>query len=310
MDINMTVNEFITHLYKNVWIYIISERKFREYRRTEEDAEYDDNDFYSDKIPELIMNLKKDFPFHSAFNEIVGIIDLNIRPVLVEFVAWYSALENKTGSDIYNMMFRYGLHLKPLDDLIKIVKNTNIPTIVEKIEIKNNPTQIDTIAENKKRIFISHSSLDEKIVNDFVNIILQNGLGINPIQDVFCTSVEGLKIQSGEDFRISIKQNIISTDIVVLLLSENYKKSEICLNEMGACWVLSKRVIPIIVPPINYTTVGAIAEPLQCLNLFTDSDINQLCDELIADLKIELKDIKLSRLDSMKKEFLNKYKTT
>ncbi|MCH7972406.1 MAG: toll/interleukin-1 receptor domain-containing protein, partial [Bacteroidetes bacterium] len=160
-------------------------------------------------------------------------------------------------------------------------------------QIKSNSTQTNMIMESKKRIFISHSNLDEKITNDFVNKILQNGLGINPIKDVFCTSVEGLKIRSGEDFRKNIKQNIISTDIVILLISVNYKKSEICLNEMGACWVLGKRVIPIIIPPINYKTVGAITEPLQCLNLLTDSGINQLCDELIEDMKIDIKDVKV-----------------
>lgn len=179
--------------------------------------------------------------------------------------------------------------------------------LIEKIE--NNSTQTNMTKESKKRIFISHSSLDEKIANDFVNIILQNGLGINPIKDVFCTSVEGLRIRSGEDFRKNIKQNIISTDIVILLISTNYKKSEICQNEMGACWVLGKRIIPIIIPPINYKTVGVITEPLQCLNILTDSGINQLCDELIEDMKIDIRDVKLSRLDSMKKEFLNKYKT-
>ena len=175
-------------------------------------------------------------------------------------------------------------------------------------QLNNSPIDKKMVTENSKRIFISHSSIDKEIVNDFVNIILQNGLGINPVKDVYCTSVEGLKIRSGEDFRNNIKQNIISTGIVILIISENYKKSEMCLNEMGACWVLGKRVIPIILPPLNYSTVGVITEPLQCLNLLANSGINQLCDELIEDLEIDLKTIKVSRLDTAKDSFLRKYK--
>ena len=40
------------------------------------------------------------------------------------------------------------------------------------------------------------------------------------------------------------------------MISSNYKKSEICLNEMGAAWALDKRIIPIVFPDVDFESIG------------------------------------------------------
>ena len=130
-----------------------------------------------------------------------------------------------------------------------------------------------------KTIFISHSSKDEKLVATFVDTIL--GLGIGFIDDdIFCTSVEGLGIKTGDDWRNAIKENLIGSKAIILFITPNYKESEICLNEMGAAWAIDAMVIPIIVPPINYQTIGVIFDVKQALLLTKETDLDKLKDLL------------------------------
>ncbi len=96
--------------------------------------------------------------------------------------------------------------------------------------------------ESHKKIFISHSSKDKQIVDIFVDKLLHLGLQIDP-NDVAYTSREETGVGTGEDIRKFIKENISTCDFVFFMISENYKKSEICLNEMGAAWATDRTVI-------------------------------------------------------------------
>ena len=99
--------------------------------------------------------------------------------------------------------------------------------------------------ESHKKIFISHSSKDKQIVDIFVDKLLHLGLQIDP-NDVAYTSREETGVGTGEDIRKFIKENISTCDFVFFMISENYKKSEICLNEMGAAWATDRTVIPLV----------------------------------------------------------------
>ena len=69
-----------------------------------------------------------------------------------------------------------------------------------------------------KKIFISHASKDKEIADAFVDIILHGSLSV-PISEIYCASTDGTKIKSGEDWRDSIKKNIVSANINFLLIS-------------------------------------------------------------------------------------------
>ncbi len=86
-----------------------------------------------------------------------------------------------------------------------------------------------------KKIFISHSSKDKIIITHFVEKILMLGIGISS-DDIFCTSIETMGLQNGNDMRNHIRQNILGCDFAFLMISKSYSKSSICLNEMGAVW--------------------------------------------------------------------------
>lgn len=132
--------------------------------------------------------------------------------------------------------------------------------------------------EVKDNIFISHSSEDEKIITPFVEKILNLGLGIDR-NKIFYTSAKDTGPRSGSDFKNTIKNKIISSVGVIQIITPNYKKSEVCLNEMGAAWVLSDNVIPFILDPVRFNNVGFIHNTTQILKLNNEGDLFKFQDE-------------------------------
>lgn len=112
-----------------------------------------------------------------------------------------------------------------------------------------------TNESKQKRIFISHSSKDKPIVQLFVDDILQLGTGLKP-EHIFCTSIEDMGIKNGEDIRKHIHENIKNADYSILLISKNYKESEICLNEMGAVWAYDNKVRFYLLPDADFDSIG------------------------------------------------------
>jgi hypothetical protein len=107
------------------------------------------------------------------------------------------------------------------------------------------------------KIFISHSSKDVDIVKSFVEDILILGLEI-PSTRIFCSSVEGQGVKSGEYIPDRLKEEIKKSSIALLFISQNYKSSEVCLNELGASWVMleKEKIIPLILPETNFSEIG------------------------------------------------------
>ena len=134
------------------------------------------------------------------------------------------------------------------------------------------------MAGASRTIFISHSSKDEWIITPFIDKILNLGMSI-PRSKIFYTSNEDTTIKSGSDFRKAIQKKLVTANAVIQIITSNYKDSEICLNEMGAAWVLSKNVIPFIVPPIHFKSVGFIHSTTQLLKLNDEKDLYKFFDD-------------------------------
>lgn len=159
-----------------------------------------------------------------------------------------------------------------------------------------------------QEVFISHSSKDLDIVNAFIDEILVGALAIQ-VNDIFCTSTEGTKIKSGDDWRKSIRLHLKNSRIIFLIITPNFKESEVCLNEMGAAWVLSKNnVITLTVEPINYKTVGVIEEPKQLEKLLDESSLDRIRDVVKNKLNIPSRLIKSDRWSVKKIAFIEKVK--
>lgn len=156
----------------------------------------------------------------------------------------------------------------------------------------------------KGTIFISHSSKDKKIIEQFVDEILQLGMGI-PSDSIRCTSIEGMNIPNGEKMREWIQDNIRNCSVAFLMISPNYKKSEICLNEMGAVWALDKPVKILLLNGIDYGNFGWLEEIRQAGHIDSEGALDQLHDEM----KQYGKEVKAAEWSRHKNKFLQFCKT-
>lgn len=136
------------------------------------------------------------------------------------------------------------------------------------------------------KIFVSHSSKDKEIVSEFCDRILRLGIGINA-NDIFCTSIEDMDIKNGEDIRNHIKRNILSADFSFLLISDNYKKSEICLNEMGAVWTNDSNVRYYLLPNTGFDKIGWLCDTKKVEQLTNEIALDKLYKELATFYKLD-----------------------
>lgn len=135
-----------------------------------------------------------------------------------------------------------------------------------------------------KSIFISHSKKNKELADKLVDLI-ETGVGISS-NDIFCSSLEGMGIPSGTNFVDFIKSQISDPKIVIMLLTTSYFKSNFCLCELGASWILSHKIIPLIIQPLEYKDIKDVLTGVQVLKIDDKNDLNQMQNELIDYLNI------------------------
>ncbi len=134
------------------------------------------------------------------------------------------------------------------------------------------------------RIFVSHAAKDEALVEEFVEL-LQVGVGIHP-DDVFCSSLPGMDIPTGSAFIEYIKSQVQNPELVILVISTEFLKSQFCHNEVGATWALSLPVFPILVPPVEYGDVRGVLFGTQASRIEDKEKLNDLRGDLTERLKL------------------------
>ncbi len=150
------------------------------------------------------------------------------------------------------------------------------------------------------RIFISHAVKDKELVEVFVDL-LHLGIGIQP-DDIFCSSLPGMNIPTGADFISHIKAQVTNPDVVLLIISTEFLKSQFCHQEVGASWALSLPIYPIIVPPLDYADVRGVLTGIQMAKLGDKESLNDLRDDLTE--KLGLKPYRTSHWERKRDKFL------
>ena len=132
---------------------------------------------------------------------------------------------------------------------------------------------------NSKAIFISHASADKLLADALVDL-LQIGCAV-PRSEILCTSLEGMRIPNGKNFREFLKEQIQNPKLVILLLTKNYFVSEFCLCEMGASWGMELDVYPLLVSPLKYDDVKGVFGDRILQSIIDDQNLDALHDKLI-----------------------------
>lgn len=152
------------------------------------------------------------------------------------------------------------------------------------------------------RIFVSHAAKDEELVEDLVDL-LQVGVGIHP-DDIFCSSLPGMNIPTGTAFIDYIKSKIAKPELVLLVVSSEFLKSQFCNNEVGASWALSLPMHPLLVPPLDYEDVRGVLAGTQVGKLNDRESLNYLRDDLIE--RLAVKALGTSHWERKRDRFLSK----
>lgn len=135
------------------------------------------------------------------------------------------------------------------------------------------------------QVFISHAAKDESLVEDLADL-LHVGIGVQP-DDIFCSSLPGMSIPTGEAFVQYIKSQIAHPKLVLLIVSEEFLKSAFCQNEVGASWGLDLPMWPLLVPPVVYSDVRGVLADAQLKKIEDKESLNDLRDDLIKILKLQ-----------------------
>ncbi|HAH63828.1 MAG TPA: hypothetical protein DCL73_17210 [Treponema sp.] len=97
--------------------------------------------------------------------------------------------------------------------------------------------------DQRKAIFISHSSRDENIASKLVDALIEMGIDKDIL---FYSSRPETGIEVGNQLEKKLYENLRSSEVVIFVLTDNFYRSPICMNEMGAAWILNKEVVPIL----------------------------------------------------------------
>lgn len=165
---------------------------------------------------------------------------------------------------------------------ISVLESISELLSLEKEGLTTHDEKIEKYVSGSPKIFISHSSKDKDIIKMFVENVLLVGLGL-PVKDIAFTSEEAFGVEPGESIANYIKHNIACSCIVLIMLSDNYKSSEVCLNEMGATWALHKKCVSVLLPGTGFDKLGWLTSLEKAVVIKEKSQISSLCEK-IADL--------------------------
>jgi hypothetical protein len=135
-------------------------------------------------------------------------------------------------------------------------------------------------------IFISHSSKDECVATLFIDEILKAGIGLTG--KIMCTSTSGYKLNLGKDIDSEIKSFIANSSVSVFLLSHNFYASKYCLCEMGAVWVLSKRCVFFVIPPMEHSESTEMFQRYKFATIDSEEDLFHFANDIKDEFNINV----------------------
>lgn len=178
--------------------------------------------------------------------------------------------------------------LKLLWDLRKADAITFSHTIrATDVLVRNMSSRFDK-AYKPPKLFISHAQADNMIVKKFVSLLERVGI---KAEHLFCSSIDGYDVPQGAGDIYDYLRNEMSNDglFVIMMLSENYYASKVCLNEMGAAWVRQSAYQVILLPDFDYSKIKGVIKPTEMCFKLDDIvhrayDMNELKERILAHL--------------------------
>ncbi|MBW4520223.1 MAG: TIR domain-containing protein [Scytolyngbya sp. HA4215-MV1] len=125
------------------------------------------------------------------------------------------------------------------------------------------------------QVFLSYADANRPLMEQIRSLLMREGITVWTSQT---------DIQTGEAFEGAIERGIEQTDTIIYLLSPQSLQSSYCQHEVDYALGLHKRLIPLLVQPIDLEQVPSSIKSLQFIN-FTDNatiaDTQQDLDQLL-----------------------------
>ena len=194
-----------------------------------------------------------------------------------------SEIENKyplLASELKHHLSRYGenyfLHQGAIDAIISCL-------ISVEGQLMNRP----------RKIFISHKSDDAAFAEELIKLLrFYIGSDTNLI---FCSSVPGYEIDLGKRIFTEIKKQFDEYELLTIIIhSPKYYHSPVCLNEMGAAWILETEHYSFLTPDCDFDLLKGVIDDKEVAIKVNSSDAK---NRMNAFLQMVLRFLGLPELD-------------
>jgi hypothetical protein len=129
-----------------------------------------------------------------------------------------------------------------------------------------------------KKVFISHAVADKDLIDALVDL-LQTGCNLTTHQ-IFASSIQGTGIGKGERFEQYMQRQLQDAALVIEVLTPSYWASAFCMCELGGQWALEIPAFPLLVPPLSFRDLKAVAAGREAAFVNNADDLSDLRDEI------------------------------
>jgi len=164
-------------------------------------------------------------------------------------------------------------------DYLKRAGPVSLATDSENLESVDIPE-----TQNMIKLFISHSSKDETLVETLIELV-KNALRLSA-SEIRCTSIDGYRLPGGANTNELLKLEVRDAKAFIGLISSESIDSMYVLFELGARWGSDKHLLPFLAPGVSPDILEGPLSGLNALSCGSGSQLHQLVNNLGKELGI------------------------
>lgn len=130
-------------------------------------------------------------------------------------------------------------------------------------------------------VFVSHASVDVKLVDEFVDTVIRLGCGLSPAE-LFYSSGADTGVPSGEDLLAHVRARAGGATLVVAIVSPTYQTRPVCIAELGAAWARAGNLFPLLVPGMPRGDLEGVLSGMLIHYLDDEVALDELHDRISA----------------------------